>query len=119
MELGVRSMLCTRLFTHEHTLGALNLYAEADDAFIEEDRDYARALAAHAAVAVAASQQIEGLKIAVDHRTTIGKALGIIMERYEIDDTAAFRLLHRLASDNNRKIYDLADELVRTRRLPR
>jgi GAF domain-containing protein len=117
-ELGVRSMLCTRLFTNENTLGALNLYAGHAAAFDDDDREDTRALAAHAAVAVAAASEIEGLKIAVDRRTTIGKALGMLMERYDIGDAAAFGLLHRIASDNNRKIHDLAEHLVRTRRLP-
>lgn len=107
-ELGVRSMLCTQLFTNEHQLGALNLYAEAVDAFDLEDREVARLLAAHAAVAVAAAQQIETLKVAIDRRTTIGKAIGIIMTTYRVDDDRAFDLLRRLSSHENRKLYDVA-----------
>src|SRR5919107_572779 len=30
---GIRSMLCFRLFTNEHTVGALNLYASQPEAF--------------------------------------------------------------------------------------
>jgi hypothetical protein len=35
------------------------------------------------------------LSAAVAHRTTIGIALGILMERHDIDRAAAFSLLHR------------------------
>jgi GAF domain-containing protein len=115
-ELGVRTMLCTQLFTNEDQLGALNLYSQRPDAFDEEVRETALLLAAHAAVAVAAAQQIDSLKVAVDRRTTIGKALGILMERYDLDDDRAFSVLRRLSSDENRKVYDLAEELVTTRR---
>jgi GAF domain-containing protein len=116
-ELGVQTMLCTQLFTNEDQLGALNLYSTRKSAFTEEDRETVLLLAAHAAVAVAAAQQIDSLKIAVDRRTTIGKALGILMERYDLDDEHAFSVLRRLSSEENRKVYDLAEELVTTRNL--
>jgi GAF domain-containing protein len=117
-ELGVGSMLCTRLFTNESTLGALNLYSVELDAFTAEDQDRAQLLAAHSAVAVASAQQVETLKIAIDHRTTIGTSIGIVMERFDLDGDEAFLLLRRLSSTANRKIYDIASELVLTRRLP-
>jgi GAF domain-containing protein len=52
----VHSLLCTQLFTHESQVGALNIYSPQPDAFDEEDREVARLLAAHVAVAVAAAQ---------------------------------------------------------------
>jgi GAF domain-containing protein len=116
-ELGVRTMLCTQLFTNEDQLGALNLYSTKKGAFTDEDRETVLLLAAHAAVAVAAAQQIDSLKVAVDRRTTIGKALGILMERYDLDDDQAFSVVRRLSSDENRKVFDLAEELVTTRHL--
>jgi GAF domain-containing protein len=117
-ELGVRSMLCTQLFTNKDQLGALNVYAQIPDAFDAEDREMAQFLAAHAAVAVAAAQEIATLKVAVDRRTTIGKALGILMVRYELDDDQAMAVLRRLSSHRNRKLYDLALDIVRELRLP-
>lgn len=117
-ELGVRSMLCTQLFTDAERLGALNVYAEKPDAFDAEDCEVARLFAAHAAVAVAAAQQIESLKIAVDRRTTIGKALGILMVRYELDDDGAMTVLRRVSSHENRKLYDIALEVIRDHGLP-
>lgn len=117
-ELGVRSMLCTQLFTNNDQLGALNIYAQIPEAFDEDDRELAGFLAAHAAVAVAAAQEIATLKVAVDRRTTIGKALGIMMVRYELDDDQAMAVLRRLSSHRNRKLYDLALEIVRELRLP-
>jgi GAF domain-containing protein len=117
-ELGVGSMLCTRLFTNENQLGALNLYGEKPNAFDEEDLEMTRLLAAHAAVAVASAQQIETLKVAVDRRTTIGKALGIIMARYGLDDDKAMAVMRRLSSHQNRKLYDIAMQVVHEVRIP-
>jgi GAF domain-containing protein len=117
-ELGVQSMLCTQLFTNEDQLGALNIYSRRPDAFDEDDRSDVELLSAHAAVAVAAAQQIEGLKFAADRRTLIGKAIGIVMERFQVDDDTAFGLLRRLSQEQNRKLYDLATQLVQVGQLP-
>jgi GAF domain-containing protein len=117
-EHGIRSMLSTRLFTAEKQLGALNVYSTVADAFDQEDQEIARVLAVHAAVAVAAAQQVDGLRLAADRRTTIGKALGIIMVRYRLDDDAAFSVLRRLSSHENRKLFDVAQEVVSSGRLP-
>ena len=117
-ECGVESMLCTRLFTNETTLGALNLYSKHLDAFDRQTREEAIAISAQAAVALAAARQVGHLHVAVDHRTTIGKALGILIERFDISDDRAMHVLRRLSSDQNRKLYDIAVELVATRSIP-
>nr|WP_269813618.1 ANTAR domain-containing protein [Ornithinimicrobium sediminis] len=58
-------------------------------------------LAVNAALVVAAAQRIENLTIAVDGHTTIGKALGIIMVQFDLDDELAFAVLRRLSRDGN------------------
>lgn len=63
-------------------------------------------------------RQIETLKVALEHRTTIGKALGILMERLNIDDQQAFAYLCRCSQDRNEKLYDLAVRVVEIRELP-
>lgn len=118
-EQGVSSMLCTRLFTSEKQLGALNLYSTDPDAFDEEDQEVARVLAVHAAVIVSAAQEVEGLQFAIDRRTTIGKALGIVMVIYDVDEDRAFTVLQRLSSYENRKLFDVARDVVAARSLPR
>jgi GAF domain-containing protein len=116
--LGVRSMLCLQLFTHENKLGALNLYSRQVDAYTEENVDEAIAIAAHAAVAVAAAQHIDQLGIGMARRTLIGQAVGIMMERYDLDADRAFSVLLRLSSTENRKLFEIASELVGERRRP-
>jgi GAF domain-containing protein len=117
-ELGFESIVCVQLFTHEDQIGALNVYSRDPHAFAEEDRDVARLLAAHGAAAVAGARQIETLKVAVDRRTTVGKAVGIVMARYELDDVRAFDVLRRLSSHQNRKLHDVALEVIEHLRIP-
>ena len=63
-------------------------------------------------------RQVETLGIALEHRTTIGKALGIIMERLDLDDQSAFDYLRRCSQVQNQKLYDLAHQIVETREMP-
>ena len=117
-ETGVRSMLCFRLFTHDDKYGALNLYSRQSGAFEAVDVEHGLALAAHSAIAIAAAQEIDQLKVAMDTRSLIGQAQGILMERYDLDSERAFSVLVRSSSLTNRKLRDIALELVRTRALP-
>ncbi|WP_256841325.1 GAF and ANTAR domain-containing protein [Ornithinimicrobium cryptoxanthini] len=114
-DFGVKSMLCTQLFTNEKQLGALNIYSTELVAFDEEAQEVARLLAVHAAMAIAQAQQVEGLRFANDRRTTIGKALGIVMVTYDLDDAKAFDVLRRLSSHENRKLFDLAQDIINGR----
>lgn len=115
---GVRSMLCFRLFTSDDTVGALNLYSNRADGFDDDDRDHGLALSAHIAVAVAAAQQMDGLRVAMQTRNVIGQAQGILMERFQLDAQAAFAVLTRVSSHSNRKLRDVANELIATRLTP-
>ena len=76
-------------------------YAPASDSDLEGELRAARA-------------EIAQLKVAVDHRTVIGRAVGILMERYKLDAEAAFATLVRVSSTSNRRLYDLAKELIET-----
>ena len=99
-ELGVCSMLCLRLFTSAELVGGLNLYST------------------EMPIAVAETQQQDGLRIGALNRTIIGQAQGILMERYNIDAEEAFNVMRRVSQDNSIKLIRVADELVRTRRTP-
>jgi transcriptional regulator with GAF, ATPase, and Fis domain len=115
---GFQSMLVLCLFTTQDRLGTLNLYASRVDAFDQADVDHGEALAAHIAVAVRSAKEIAGLNVALDGRTVVGQAQGMLMERYGLDATGAFAVLTRVSSHSNRKLRDIARELVDTGRMP-
>ena len=117
-EIGVYSIMSYRLFTTENTLGALNLYAHERDAFDNDDIYNGEALAAHVAVAVADSQHAAHLELAITNRTAIGRAEGILMERFNMPSDQAFAVLRRVSQHRNVKLNRVAEELVRTRDTP-
>ena len=118
-EVGVVCIVSYRLFTTEDTLGAMNLYSLRPDAFDADDISNGEALAAHVGVALAASQNVENLELAITNRTAIGRAEGILMERFGIPPDQAFAVLRRVSQSRNVKLNRVAADLVRTRRRPR
>ncbi|MEO7352413.1 MAG: GAF and ANTAR domain-containing protein, partial [Marmoricola sp.] len=117
-EIGVRSIVSYRLFSGENTLGAMNLYSHSLDAFDNEDIENGGALAAHVAVALIEAQTVTNLETAIDARTTIGQAEGILMERFDLLPAQAFDVLRRVSQARNIKLNRVAQELVRTRVTP-
>ncbi|HEU4946372.1 MAG TPA: GAF and ANTAR domain-containing protein [Kribbella sp.] len=118
-ELGVRSVLDVPLATGSRsTMGVLGLYSAEPDAFSADDEAVAHILAQHASVAVATARQEASLAEAIDARKLIGQAMGILMERFDLDGDQAFAVLKRYSQDNNLKLRDVAQFLIDTRKLP-
>lgn len=112
VERGVKSQMGLRLFLEEETFGALNLYSTSRDVLTPDVQHVAELFSAHAALALGRARQVEGLNTALQTRKVIGQALGIVMERYQLDEDRAFQFLIRVSSQSNAKLRDIAQELV-------
>jgi GAF domain-containing protein len=117
---GIRSVLALPLNTNGNT-GALNLYAAYPAAFGVTDRARAVILASLAGLAVSAARshedderQADNLNTALATRELIGQAQGILMERERISSDQAFDVLRRASQHLNRKLRDVAQDLVDT-----
>ena len=71
-------------------------------------------LASHAAVAFADAQKLDQLNEKAATRDLIGQAKGILMERYKLTGDQAFRVLIRVSQQSNRKLREIADELIQS-----
>ncbi|MEO9322832.1 GAF and ANTAR domain-containing protein [Nocardioides sp. C4-1] len=115
-ETSLRSAMSFQLFTHEDTLGALSVYSTDPGGFSAASVDDGAALAAHVAIATAGSETVANLRAAIDTRTVIGQATGIVMERYGLTAPVAFGLLGRISTAEEVKIRQLAVEIVHDER---
>lgn len=115
VQLGVLSGLSFKLYTADRTAGALNLFGYEPNLWDTEAETIGMVLAAHAAAAIIASREGDQLQSALSTRDRIGQAKGIIMERYTIDDVAAFAMLRQLSQDTNTKLVDVAQKVIDTR----
>ncbi|TCO51254.1 GAF domain-containing protein [Kribbella antiqua] len=115
---GIRSAAHLPLQVGGRTVAILSLYSDVPDAFGTDELAVAHILARHASVAIANARQQASLAQAIDARKLVGQAMGILMERYDLDGDRAFEVLRRYSQQNNRKLRDVAQELIDTRRLP-
>lgn len=114
IERGVRSQVAVRLFARDRHVAGLNLYNTRTDEVDQDWIDTARLFATHAAIALGHAQDEHHLNQALASRKTIGQAIGIIMERYQIDQDRALQFLMRASSTSNIKLRDIADDIVTT-----
>jgi GAF domain-containing protein len=118
-ELGIGSMMGFLLSTTgTDNLGALNLYSSRPDAFTEDSERIGLMVASHAAVGLASARQEANLRVALDTSRTIGEAIGIVMARHKMTDTAAFALLRQASQSTNTKLRDVAETVTQTGDIP-
>jgi hypothetical protein len=123
VEHGYLSVSSTALLTNPRPstfTGALNLYSRERDAFDASARDMAFVLATYASLALAsavkgvgrARSEAENLRTALETRTVIGQATGILMARRRLSGDEAFAVLSRTSQNYNVKLADLAQVLA-------
>ena len=93
-------------------MGALNLYSTSQEEIDPDAEHVAELFASHAAIALHQAREVENLNQALESRKVIGQALGIVMERYGLDENHAFAFLLRASSTSNIKLRDIAAQLV-------
>lgn len=111
-ETGVTSMICLRLFVDGDTLGALNLYSKATDAFDDQAAVVGSVFAAHAAVALFSALHDEQMEEALQSRDVIGQAKGVLMAREGVGPDEAFDMLRRASQRVNVKLRDVARQIA-------
>ncbi|MGK5111473.1 ANTAR domain-containing protein [Geodermatophilus sp. CPCC 205506] len=102
-------------------VAGLNVYAPSAQTFSEQDRQTVVELASYAAVVLTnmdtlqdARELAENLQKALEFRSVIEQAKGILIERFKLTPDEAFRLLAEASMHNNRKVRDIAETLVLT-----
>lgn len=116
--LGVRSAAAVELYANNRRLGALNLFGTRRDQFSGLDAAELHTFGIHASVALAAAITEENLQHAVEARTVIGQATGILMHKFGLTADAAVAVLRRYSQDNNLPLRQIAELVINTGDLP-
>jgi hypothetical protein len=125
-ELGVRSVLAYRLtlVPDPDLIAGLNLYSDVTGVFDEQTQWAGTLLATHAAWAVSmelTQERAANLEAALRSNREIGTAIGVLMAQHKLTREQAHELLRVASQDSNRKMAELATEVVETGelRMPR
>ena len=114
---GVRAVRVLPIHVASRPYGSLQFYGVTRPLPVG-DQIVTHLWAAHVASAVAAAHARSGLEVAVESRTTIGVAIGMLMVQYGIDRDRAFEVLKRASQTANRKLTSVVEAYIETRRLP-
>ena len=112
VEAGFRALMSTQLSVEGGVRAALNLYSTTADAFDVDARTLAGLFGVQAAILIYGSREASLLQRAVDSRDLIGRAKGILMERFGVGDEAAFQMLVKSSQDTNMKLTAVAQWLT-------
>ncbi|MCW2813686.1 MAG: hypothetical protein JWN84_1141 [Nocardioides sp.] len=112
LRLGLRSQLALQLRVADRTVGGLNMYSTTHDRLDEETLELAPLFATHASLAIGHARQVDNLYKALDSRQIIGQAVGLTMHRFGLSSDAAFRYLVRLSATTERKLRDVATDVI-------
>lgn len=96
---------------------ALNLYSGQAGVFASDSVDSATVFAAHAHVLLlylGAADKVHHLNRALTTSRLIGIAVGILMFAHKISEEEAFDRLIRASQNLNRKLTDIADQVIQT-----
>jgi GAF domain-containing protein len=118
-ELGFRSILSAEIHGRGHRIGALNLYGSTEATFGHQDFEMAQMFAHQASLVLGFVLHEADLLQAMETRSIVGQAQGILMQRFEIGSATAFALLRRYSMDTNTRVRDLAEYIIETRDLPK
>jgi len=117
-ELGARSMLSVPVPAESKVLGALNLYARDPDAFDPPNVALAELVAGHVSLASQVASALiqhrdlaRQLQEALSTRVVIEQAKGLLMAT-GMTGEAAFDSLRRASQRENRKLHQVAAELI-------
>ena len=118
-ERAIRSTLSMPMIADDRSVGAMNLYATRRRAFSDDDQRTVQLFAAQAAFLLVNAQAYwdsrslsENLVEALKSRAVIEQAKGIIMAARGGTPDEAFEMLVAQSQHENRKLRDLAAELV-------
>jgi GAF domain-containing protein len=119
MEVGVHSSLGVPLEITNGASAALNFFASKPNVFTPNvyDKAVGFAAAAHSTLQLSvrinsAQERAEDLEAAMQSRTAINLACGVIMAQNRCSQAEAMEILTKVSSNRNRKLRDVATELI-------
>ncbi len=89
------------------SINGFGIRGPSDDGMPWDAREVVRAL----------RLEVSQLKVARDSNRRIGMAMGIVMRQLQVDESLAFDELRRISQNTNRKLREVAEDVIRDGRI--
>ena len=116
---GFQMMCAVPLRLRTNVIGAMNLFRATDEPFTDDEMGIAQAMAEMASIGLIQEKALrehslltEQLQAALNSRVIIEQAKGMLCEYLKVTMVDAFELLRTYARDHNRKLSDVARDVV-------
>lgn len=120
-EHGIRAVVSLPVVVARSGVGALNFYDHRADHFDDSTIAIGKVFAGQTAIVAAyfdRADEADNLTRALESRATIEQAKGVIMATAGCDPDGAFAILRQQSQSENRKLRDLASEIVARQQTP-
>ena len=111
-DLGIVSQLGIELCDDPGLIAGLNLYSSTIGAFDDDSTEAAMVFAIQASHTLGRVMTQEQLADAVTNSATIGRATGVVMERFMVSADRAFELLTRVSQIHDLTLEVVADQIL-------
>jgi GAF domain-containing protein len=118
-EVGFQRMCAVPLRVRTDTIGALNVFRGSDEPFSEDEMAIAQAMGEVAGIALIQERALREqslltgqLQAALNSRVIIEQAKGMLSEYLNVTVSDAFELLRKYAREHNRKLSEVASDVV-------
>ncbi len=109
------SMLSVPMVVKDNVIGVINVYTVTKHEFSQSDIDMLTAVANQAAVAIENTELIVKTKVIqeeLETRKKVEKAKGIIMNKHNLSENDAFKLLRKSSMDKRVSMKDIAEAII-------
>lgn len=120
-QFGIVSMLSIGMVVGGGFSASLNVYSRQQDTFSEHVRTFGTAFAAYAGVVLGTvlwAERVANLEKALASSRRIGMAVGVLMAGQRITGDQAFTMLRTASQNGNRRVSELAEDVIETGELP-
>jgi len=112
---NLSSMLAVPMIVKERVIGVINVYTKDPHEFDQDEIDALQIVANQAAVAVENTKLMEETlkaKEALETRKFVERAKGILMQMNNLNEDAAYRLIHKKSMDSCRSMKEIAESII-------
>ena len=112
---NLTSMLAVPMVVKDKAIGVINVYTKNPHTFAREEIEVLQLVANQAAVAVENTKLMEEsfkAREALETRKLVERAKGILMRMSNLNEEAAYRLIHKKSMDSCRSMKEIAESVI-------